>query len=418
MNSLTSPITSARQIPVTDEKIQPLQSWARGMVLRLLIHLQHGQLTIRERNRCMTFGHGTRLHAAIEIHDPRFYLRVLTGGSIAAGESYTEGLWDTDDLTAVIRLIAANQDILNALEKKLAWLSAPLNRLKHLFNNNSRRGSKKNILAHYDLGNEMYKSFLDPTMMYSSAIYPEPEASLEEASVHKLDQIRRRLQLNPQDRVIEIGSGWGGFAIHAAQNYGCHVTTTTISNAQFKEAQKRIAELGLSNRITLLQEDYRDLKGRYDKLVSIEMIEAVGYRHLPVFMAKCSQLLNENGLMLIQAITLKDELYQSYLNSVDFIQRHIFPGGCLLSERHMKSLINDQSDLQVDEIRHFGLDYARTLKDWRERFNSNFERIRPLGYDDRFRRLWEFYFCYCEGGFRERTIDVIHLVACKDCCQD
>lgn len=413
MNSITSPITSPRQIPLIDNKVKPLHSWARHMVLRTLIHLEHGQLTIQENNRAMTFGHGNRLHATVHVHDPSFYHRVLTGGSIGAGEAYVEGLWDTEDLTAVIRIIVANEDVLNALEKKLAWATAPINRLKHLFNNNSRRGAKKNILAHYDLGNDMYKAFLDPTMMYSSAIYPHADATLNEASLYKLDLICRQLHLGPRDRIIEIGSGWGGFAIHAARNYGCHVTTTTISEAQYQEAQKRITEQGLDDRITLLKKDYRDLEGQFDKLVSIEMIEAVGYRHLPDFMAKCSLLLKDDGMMLIQAITIKDQLYRNYLKGVDFIQRHIFPGGCLLSNQHLTKLVAGHSDMVVRDLSDFGLHYARTLKEWRTGFNNSFDSIRHYGYDERFRRLWEFYFCYCEGGFRERSISVVHLRATK-----
>ena len=409
MNSITSP----RQVPLITYPVNHMQSWAKKLLLGMLIHLQRGQLVIKENGQTLTFGQDPSLQAKIQINHPSFYLKVLTGGSIGAGEAYVDGLWDSEDLTAVIRIIVANQHTLQQLDRKMAWLTAPFYRLQHLINNNSKRGSKKNILAHYDLGNEMYRTFLDPTMMYSSAIYPERTSTLEEASIHKLDLVCRRLQLKAEDRVIEIGSGWGGFAIHAATHYGCHVTTTTISDAQYEEAKRRIEQLNLGDRITLLKKDYRDLEGQFDKLVSIEMIEAVGYRHLPGYVAKCSSLLKDDGMMLLQAITIKDQLYRSYLKGVDFIQRHIFPGGCLLSNQHLMTLICEQSDMVVREIHDFGLDYARTLNDWKKRFNRAFNSIKQNGYDEQFRRLWEFYFCYCEGGFRERSISVIHLCAAK-----
>jgi cyclopropane-fatty-acyl-phospholipid synthase len=280
-------------------------------------------------------------------------------------------------------------------------------------NRNSRHGSRKNILAHYDLGNDLYKEFLDPTMMYSSAIYPSASSSLEEAAEYKLDHICKRLNLGPQDSVIEIGSGWGGFALHAASRYGCHVTTTTISDAQYAEAKRRIELAGLTDRITLLKKDYRDLEGTYDKLVSIEMIEAVGYHYLPTFFKKCGTLLKSGGTMLLQAITIRDQQFKSYVNDVDFIQKHIFPGGCLTSNSHMLKLIAEKSDMVVRNIEDFGLDYARTLSDWKERFLSAFPKLEKQGYDERFRRLWEFYLSYCEGGFRERSISVVQLVSTR-----
>jgi cyclopropane-fatty-acyl-phospholipid synthase len=390
-----------------------VQNQAREIVLRLLLHISRGQLIIREGRQVMSFGNDPEFCATLYIHDPACYRRILTGGTIGAGESYVDGLWDSDDLTMVIRIMVANQELLLQLENKAAWLVAPFRRLHHLLKRNSRRGAKRNILAHYDLGNDMYQSFLDPTMMYSAAIYPAPESSLVEASRHKLDLVCSKLQLQPSDRVIEIGSGWGGFALHAAQNYGCHVTTTTISDAQYAEAGRRIEAAGLEERITLFRQDYRDLTGQYDKLVSIEMIEAVGYRQLPAFIGKCSALLKPDGLMLLQAITLKDQLYAAYLKGVDFIQQHVFPGGCLVSNQHLFQLISRNSDMVVRQLDDYGFDYARTLKDWRNRFHAAAGQLDSQGYDARFRRLWEFYFCYCEGGFRERSISVIHLLAGK-----
>ena len=389
------------------------QVWSRSLFHRLLRHMHYGQITLVEGDQQITFGHDADFHAQIRVNNPAFYPKAIFGGSIGAGESYVAGDWDVDCLTTLVRIVARNSKLLDQLEERWSWLERPWQRIKHLLRPNDRCGSKKNILAHYDLGNRMYESFLDPTMMYSAAIYPSAESSLEEAAVYKLDHICRRLDLRPEDRVIEIGSGWGGFAIHAATHYGCHVTTTTISDAQFEEVQQRIAVAGLEDRITLLKEDYRDLTGTYDKLVSIEMIEAVGQRFLPQFFAQCTSLLKPDGMMLLQAITIQDQLYQRYLTSVDFIQKHIFPGGCLLSNQHLLKLVSEKTDMVVRGLEDFGQDYARTLKDWNDRFISNFKNIEQIGYDERFKRLWQYYFCYCEGGFRERTISVVQLTATR-----
>ncbi|MFO7811909.1 MAG: cyclopropane-fatty-acyl-phospholipid synthase family protein [Pelovirga sp.] len=390
-----------------------IQSWSRSLLHRLLQHLHYGRITLIEGDQQFTFGQDADFHARIHVNDPAFYPKVVFGGSIGAGESYVDGDWDADCLTTLMRIVARNSQLLDRLEERWAWLARPWQRAKHLLRSNNRSGSKKNILAHYDLGNSMYESFLDPTMMYSAAIYPSAKSSLEDAAVYKLDHICRRLDLRPEDRVIEIGSGWGGFAIHAASHYGCHVTTTTISDAQYQEAGRRIAAAGLEDRITLLKQDYRDLEGTYDKLVSIEMIEAVGHRYLPRFFAQCMRLLKPDGMMLLQAITIQDQLYHRYLTSVDFIQEHIFPGGCLLSNHHLLKLLSEKTDMVVRSIEDFGLDYARTLKEWLVRFLDNYSKIEQKGYDERFKRLWSFYFCYCEAGFRERSISVVQLTATR-----
>lgn len=278
---------------------------------------------------------------------------------------------------------------------------------------NDQTNAKSNILAHYDLGNAMYERFLDATMMYSSAVYLTPETSLSAAQQHKLALICQRLQLTADDHVIEIGTGWGGFAIYAATHYGCQVTTTTISDAQYQEAQRRVNDAGLEDKITLLKQDYRELTGHYDKLVSIEMIEAVGHEYLPTFFAKCNDLLKPTGLMVLQAITFNDQNYQEYLNSVDFIQTHIFPGGCLLSNQELNTQFTQQTDMVIKQLHDYGFDYAYTLRDWRTAFMTQREEIKALGYDEAFIRLWEFYFCYCEGGFLERTIGVVQVTAVK-----
>ncbi len=413
---MISTTTNSRLLLGQKSRITRSQAWSRSLLHRLLQHLQDGQITLVEGDQQVTFGQDADFHARIRVNNPAFYPRAAFGGSIGAGESYVDGDWDVDCLTTLVRIVARNSKLLDRMEDRWAWLARPWQRVKHLWRSNDRSGSKKNILAHYDLGNEMYQSFLDPTMMYSAAIYPSSESSLEEAAVYKLDHICRRLDLQPGDRVIEIGTGWGGFAIHAASHYGCHVTTTTISDAQHEEAGRRIAAAGLADRITLLKQDYRDLQGTYDKLVSIEMIEAVGHRYLPQFFEQCTRLLKPDGMMLLQAITLQDQLYKRYLGNVDFIQKYIFPGGCLLSNHHLLKLVSEKTDMVVRGIEDFGLDYARTLKDWRDRFLKNYKNIEQKGYDERFKRLWSYYFCYCEGGFRERGISVVQLTATRPGC--
>lgn len=396
-----------------ENRVRPFSfSFARRLVHKMLNGLRHGRLVLHDTGEIIAFGNReSELVAHVYIHSQAIYPRVLLGGSIGAGEGYIEKMWDADDLTALVRIMVANMDVLDGMEKGFAWLLRPFRILRHLLNRNSRQGAKKNILAHYDLGNEMYATFLDPTMMYSSAVFPRPDSSLEEAAQHKLELICTKLDLQENDHVIEIGTGWGGFAIYAAKKYGCRVTTTTISEAQYQEAVNRVEAAGLQGRITVLQQDYRDLQGKYDKLVSIEMIEAVGHEYLPEFFRKCGELLKEDGRMLLQAITIRDQKYESYAGNVDFIQQHIFQGGCLPSNTRMQNMLTNTTDMVVRHLEDFGGDYARTLALWRERFNQAAVRLGELGYDERFRRLWNFYLCYCEGGFLERSISVVHLVA-------
>ena len=379
----------------------------------LLDGLQYGRLTIRDQDETRTFGTDDSLQATLYVTDPSVFRHILFGGSVAAGKSYIDNGWYTSDLTSLVRIMVLNSSVLDRIERYFSFITEPIRRIKHLLNNNTRQGSKKNILAHYDLGNSLYRSFLDSSMMYSSAIYPHADSTLEEASHHKLDLICRKLSLTPSDRIIEIGSGWGGFAIYAATHYGCHVTTTTISDAQYREARRRIKAAGLTDRITLLKKDYRDLTGHFDKLVSIEMIEAVGNNHLAAFFRKCCALLKSDGMMLLQAITIADQKFDSYLKQVDFIQKYIFPGGFLPSNTRMLSLIKRETDCVVRSINDYGFHYARTLQDWRKRFFAAFPRLEKEGFDERFRRLWEFYLCYCEGGFLERSISVIQLTATR-----
>ncbi len=409
MNSITNtPKCDARS-----SKKRISSSWLTSLLFSLLEKLEYGQLIIQQEDNIRTFGNDSSLRAHVTIHDTLAYRKIVFGGSIGAGEAYVDKLWDVDNLTALVRIMVLNMTLLDRMERGLAWLNRPIDLIKHLLNSNNKKGSKRNILAHYDLGNDMYSAFLDPTMMYSSAIYPHKKSNLADAQCNKLDVICKKLDLKPTDTVVEIGSGWGGFAIHAAQNYGCHVTTTTISDAQYAEANKRIAVLGLANKITLIQKDYRELTGKFDKLVSIEMIEAVGHKYYPEFFKQCEHLLKPDGKMLIQAITIADQKFAQYARSVDFIQRYIFPGGCLPSNAKMLQVISEKTDMVVRQIDDFGFDYARTIQDWRNRFNSSYETLMKKGYDETFKRLWEFYLCYCEGGFLERSISVVHLVATR-----
>ncbi|MBT1444440.1 cyclopropane-fatty-acyl-phospholipid synthase family protein [Shewanella sp. JM162201] len=390
-----------------------LESLAQKVLLKALDGLSVGGLRLIYDGETRVFGSHQGPQAVIQVKSARFFREVLLSGSIGAGESYIDGHWDSPDLTEVVRLFAANLPLLERLEKRFAFASAISNRIKHLLSRNSLEGSKRNILAHYDLGNALYECFLDKSMLYSSAIYPDVNASLEAAQLHKLDTICQRLDLQPGMTLLEIGTGWGALAIHAARHYGVTVTTTTISDAQHDYAKKRIEDAGLSGSITLLKKDYRLLEGKFDRLVSIEMIEAVGHEYLPGFFSKLQSLLKDDGLLLIQAITIADQRYESYRKGCDFIQKYIFPGGCLPSVSRMANLISERTDLVISSLDDIGEDYARTLRHWHENVDRELPQIRALGYDERFIRLWKFYLSYCEGGFWERATSAVHLVAAR-----
>ncbi|MBK8537786.1 MAG: class I SAM-dependent methyltransferase [Candidatus Competibacteraceae bacterium] len=357
------------------------------------------------------------LRATVTIHDPNAYQRLALRGSIGVGEGYMAGEWSCDDLPALVRIFVLNQDALSELEKGLTRLMMPLFRLWYARRDNNRGGSRANIAAHYDLGNEFYRLFLDDTLMYSAAIFPTPDTGLREASVAKMDRVCRKLELNPGDHLLEIGAGWGGFALYAAQHYGCRVTTTTISQEQYQLACNRVREAGLEERVTVLCQDYRDLHGSFDKLVSIEMIEAVGERHLNTYFRTCAQLLKPHGMMLLQAITVADQKYDQYRNEVDFIRHYIFPGGFLPSLTAIAETLGRVTDLRVFHLEDIGAHYATTLSHWRERFLGNLDRVRALGFPDTFIRMWEYYLCYCEGGFRERAIGTVQLLLTKPQCR-
>ncbi|MDA0116832.1 SAM-dependent methyltransferase [Vibrio sp. T11.5] len=391
------------------------QKTARSVAMSLLKKIKSGSLTVIEsfsvsENR-VTFGDAgaSRLQAAIEVKNPDFYARLLKGGSIAAGEAYMDGWWDSPDLTALMELMAVNLATLDSIEGQSSILSRISYQIGHWFNRNTEKNAAKNISAHYDLSNELYETFLDKEMLYSAAIFNTESDSLEQAQLNKMERLCQQLELSSDDQVIEIGTGWGGMAIYMAEKYGCHVTTTTISEQQYQYAKQKIIDKGLEHKITLLKQDYRKLKGHYDKLVSIEMIEAVGKEYLGSYIKKCQSLLRPKGLMAIQAITIADQRYDYYSNNVDFIQKYIFPGGFLPSITALTQATTAHSNLVLRNLYDIGLDYAQTLKEWHTRFVSSESNVRKLGFDDTFMRMWKYYFCYCEGGFRAKSISTVHM---------
>ena len=384
-------------------------SWSKRLFVKFLGQLEDCAIELREGTHVTLLGKSNAdLSAIITIHNAKAYKSILWGGSIGAAEAYVEGLWSTDDLTTVIRIFSRNLAKLQQYEQRFSFLSNVFNRLSHSLNSNSKNGSRTNIAAHYDLSNAMYRLFLDPHMQYSSGMFPQPDSSLEQAQEHKMALICEHLQLDETDHLLEVGTGWGGLACYAAKRYGCKVTTTTISPAQYEVAQERVQAQGLQKQVTLLLEDYRDLNGEYSKIVSVEMIEAVGHKYMPTYFRKLNDLLKPGGKLLLQAITINDQRYNSYRTKVDFIQKYIFPGG------HLPSLgvicqQQQHTQLYIDHLADYRLNYANTLKIWRERFLHHRQDILTLGFSDDFIRLWEFYFCYCEGAFREKVIGLAHI---------
>jgi cyclopropane-fatty-acyl-phospholipid synthase len=388
---------------------------SRRLVLRALRGIDGGEIELREGGRSVVLGRpetASPLRTVIDVRSPRFY-RQLLRGSVGLGESYVEGMWECSDLVAMTRIAARNAGKLDRLRRLAAPLLLPAQRAARRLSRNTPRRSRRQIAAHYDLGNELFETFLDETMMYSCAVFESPEATLRDASLAKLERICRQLRLGPGNHVLEIGTGWGGFAVHAAARYGCRVTTTTISPEQHAYASERIAAAGLADRVTVLAQDYRDLRGSYDKLVSIEMIEAVGWQYLPTFFRRCSHLLSEDGAMLLQAIVIDDDAYEVEKASRSFINTHIFPGGCLPSLEVIARQVSRVTDMRIAHLDDITTHYTRTLAAWRERFLGARGRLSELGYDERFRRLWELYFSWCEGGFAERRIRDVQLLLTK-----
>jgi cyclopropane-fatty-acyl-phospholipid synthase len=392
---------------------------ARSALISRLANIACGHITLIEQGEPILLGDQTCSipRATIEVHDPSFYTDVAFGGSIGAGESYMAGAWSTNDLTALIRIILLNQDVVQNMEGGFARITAPLHWLLHTLRKNTKEGSRKNITAHYDLGNDFYSLWLDPTMTYSCNIFEHNDTTLEQAAIAKYDRICRKLDLKPQDHVLEIGTGWGGFALHAAKQYGCRVTTTTISQQQFDFAKQRIQQAGLTARIELLFKDYRDLTEQYDKLVSIEMIEAVGHHFIDTYFKACSDRLKDNGMMALQAITIKDQVYDAHIRSADFIKRYIFPGSFIPSITAITHAIAKATDMKLFHLEDITPHYARTLRTWRERFFARIEDVRRLGYPESFIRMWEYYLCYCEAGFMERYLGDAQMIFTKPGCR-
>lgn len=409
-------VLEARIAPGHTPKPRFLDGIAKQAVLHRLAGLRDGILLLHEGKETYGFGQ-SRQHCELQInvyvHDPRFYSDIAFAGSIGAGESYMAGYWSTDDLTGLVRLLLVNRHVLDDMEGGLARLTRPLQKMLHWLNRNTQTGSRRNIAAHYDLGNELFRLMLDERMMYSSAIFARDDMSLDEAQQYRLDLICQKLDLQAEDHLLEIGTGWGGLAIHAAQHYGCRVTTTTISQEQYALAKARVDNAGLTDRITLLLDDYRNLEGTYDKLVSIEMIEAIGHQYYPQYFQQCSRLLKPGGLMLLQAITIADQQYEAARNSVDFIQRYIFPGSCIPSVTAMLTAATRYTDLRLFDLQDIGPHYATTLRAWRDNIFRQAEAVRQAGYSQEFMRMWEFYLCYCEGGFIERAISDVHMLLAK-----
>jgi cyclopropane-fatty-acyl-phospholipid synthase len=387
-------------------------------VLARLARIEQGTLTLHEGGRTHALGEGREdaPRAELVVHDPRFWSALALRGGIGAGEAYARGWWSSPAATEVVRLFVRNREALEGVERGLARLSRPLLRMYHAARRNTLAGSRDNIAAHYDLSNEFFALFLDDTMTYSCGIFESPAATLREASLAKIERLCRKLELGPEDQLLEIGTGWGQLAIHAAREHGCCVTTTTISREQRELAEERVRAAGLQDRVTVLFEDYRRLgerPERYDKLVSVEMIEAVGHRYYDEFFACCAGLLKDDGLMALQAITIADQHFESAARSVDFIQRHVFPGSCIPSVTALLGAATRASDLRVTHLESIGHHYVRTLATWRGNLRAHRAEALALGLDDDFLRLFDFYFCYCEGGFAERHIDDVQLLLAR-----
>ena len=384
----------------------------RDRVVAQLRALQSGAITLRDPWESITLGEATDRAPppTLRVNDARFYRAIALGGSVGAAEAYMDGAWTCDDLVGLVRLLVRNRDLLDDVERGPARVAGWALRLVHALRRNTTSGARRNIAAHYDMGNTFFRLFLSEDLMYSSASFEREDDTLEAASTRKLETICRKLQLREGDRVLEIGTGWGGFALHVAREHRCHVTTTTLSREQYELARERVAEAGLQDRVTVFMRDFRQLDGTYDKLASIEMVEAIGPENLRRYFACIGERLTPQGLALVQAITIEDHRYEQAVRSVDFIKRHVFPGSFIPSIAAMMSAKTAASDLALLDLEDMGLSYARTLQAWRERFLDRLPQVRALGFDERFIRMWEFYLAYCEGGFRERSIGVAQML--------
>ncbi|MEO8161756.1 MAG: cyclopropane-fatty-acyl-phospholipid synthase family protein [Arenimonas sp.] len=413
---MSSPAESLARSGRREDAWGSLDRFLRARLCQRLDALRGGQLRLQDALGDVLLGEapanqsGEALCPTLRVHDPVFYRMLAGSGSVGAGEAYMDGAWSCDDLVALVRLLVRNRELLDGVESGPAKLAGLAMRWLHAARRNTRSGSRRNIAAHYDLGNEFFRLFLDADLMYSSAMYASAGESLEVASKRKLQRICDKLDLRAQDHLLEIGTGWGGMAIFAAREYGCRVTTTTISERQHALASERVRAAGLQDRITLLLRDYRDLEGSYDKLVSIEMVEAVGHQYLDGYFSKCASLLAPDGLALVQAITIEDHRYRQALDSVDFIKRHVFPGSFIPCVSVLAESAARAGKLRLLSLEDFCESYAWTLREWRKRFMAKLDAARALGLDERFLRMWEFYLAYCEGGFIERAISDVQML--------
>ena len=406
-----SPGTLHRTAAENTRKPSRFDRWARALIHKRLRFLEQGSLTLVDAMGTARFGDPlSSLSATIQIRELGLYRSIALGGTLAAAESYMDSDWDSEDLTAVIRILARNRKTFSELERARTPLKGLRLALFRMLRRNTRSGSRRNIAEHYDLGNRFFEFFLDPTLTYSSGVFEKSDVSMEAASLAKYQRLAEKIEISAKDHVLEIGTGWGGFALFAAQRYGCRVTTATVSREQFKRAQERVLAAGLEGRIDVIFCDYRDIQGQYDKLVSIEMIEAVGSEHLHDFFRICSDRLRPHGKMALQAITLGDHDYASHTRSTDFIQRYIFPGGELVSIGALQRAMTAATDFRMTHLEDLTAHYAETLRRWRTRYHQNLRAISRLGRDRRFLRTWDYYFSYCEGGFEEREIGLLQVI--------
>ena len=403
----------------TPTKATFLTSVFKNGLKKKLSHLNVGCISVVDGVDKFSFGDtGSELRVNVQVHSQEFYVMTGSGGAMGIAEAYILGYWTSDDVVMLMRIILKNRSILLSLNDGFAKILSPINKLIHRSRQNTLKGSKENILAHYDLSNDFYKLWLDPTMTYSCAYFKDPNTTLEDASIEKLDRMCRKLNLSEKDNLLEVGTGWGSFSIHAAKNYGCSITTTTISDAQYEYAKARVVEEGLESKINVINKDYRKLDGQYDKIVSIEMIEAVGYEYISEYFRKLSSLLKPDGLMALQGITYNDQNFDTYKDSVDFIKKYIFPGSCLISISQIIDVIKNKTDLSMIDMEDITRHYAETLNRWRKNFMNVLPEVKEMGYSKAFINMWEFYFLYCEAGFLERNIGDVQMVFAKSGARD
>ena len=418
-------MSSTMQVDTLAEKIKTpkkatfLTSVFKNGLKKKLSHLNVGCINVKDGDDKFSFGDiDSELQVNVQVHSQEFYVMTGSGGAMGIAEAYILGYWTSDDVVMLMRIILKNRSILLSLNNGFAKILNPINKLIHRSRQNTLKGSKENILAHYDLSNDFYKLWLDPTMTYSCAYFKDTTTTLEDASIEKLDRMCRKLKLSEEDNILEVGTGWGSFSIHAAKNYGCSITTTTISDAQYEYAKARVVEEGLESKINVINKDYRKLDGQYDKIVSIEMIEAVGYEYISEYFMKLSSLLKPDGLMALHGITYNDQKFDTYKDSVDFIKKYIFPGSCLISISQIIDVIKNKTDLSMIDMEDITRHYAETLNKWRKNFMSVLPEVKEMGYSKAFINMWEFYFLYCEAGFLERNIGDVQMVFAKSGARD